>query len=253
MSSEDTKQAPDDIVDVATALRNTYENRKRIALKPSINKPSRLCATNNTHENSFGQSEVESLLTTIEVYLPLCREGWNKVLKVQDRLFTSSSRTVEGIRRKFASINRKRVPKGDVLIPADMKRAKYIRFMLTKRADMSIMDEKDEEFMEDETQKSDPATVDHDEDIVDLVMESTLSFSNSTVISEEIKTPRPTPTPRPLGAHRQSEACKVKKDKELVSILKAQIVAGGIRRDEDRVLKQERFERDNKRHERFII
>ena len=53
------------------------------------------------------------------------------------------NRTVDGLRRKFSSRHRKKIPTGDPLMPSDVRRPKHIRYKMTERADMGIDDSAD--------------------------------------------------------------------------------------------------------------
>lgn len=53
--------------------------------------------------------------------------------------------TVDSLKRKFSSLNRKQMPTGDRLNTDDMRRAKQLRSIMTERADLGVDGDADEE------------------------------------------------------------------------------------------------------------
>lgn len=85
------------------------------------------------------------LLRLLENYLTLFIDEWEMVLSEHNKLFQAQLRSVAGLRRKFSTLHRKKIPTGDPLIPADVKGAKHVRYRMTERADMGIADEDPED------------------------------------------------------------------------------------------------------------
>ena len=83
------------------------------------------------------------MLGLIDRYLPLCKDEWEFILNEHNKLFSLQNRTVDALRRKFASLHRKKMPTGDPLMPANVRRAKHIRYKMTERADMGVNDDGD--------------------------------------------------------------------------------------------------------------
>lgn len=80
--------------------------------------------------------KLEALLSEIEVIQPLCRDEREAVRVEHKRRFAANDRTVESLKRKLASWNRKKMPTGDPLMPEDVRRAKQICQKMTERAEM---------------------------------------------------------------------------------------------------------------------
>lgn len=71
-------------------------------------------------------TEKETLVNFLEQIQMFCRDKWNLVKAKQNREFTINGRTVDILRRKFASINRKRMPTGDQMMPDDVRRVEKL-------------------------------------------------------------------------------------------------------------------------------
>lgn len=220
--------------------------------------------------SGFGQAEVDHFLSLLDHYLPLCKDEWDIVIVEHSKIFPQNNRSVESLRRKFASLHRRKMPTGDPLMPADVRRAKHIRYKMTERADMGTMEGDDP----DETMPCDDglpsistsAAQSGEEDVDDLIHDDESSPTSSTPsASNECDTNIPPtvlpthPPPRPLVRKRHELRKKSEDEDDLMSLLKAQIVQDGIRREEerkqrevDRQMNREREAMESKRHERMM-
>lgn len=119
------------------------ENQRLIIPTPTFRKlmiGARKRGTTGSRGSGFGQVEIDRI-GLIDRFIPLCKEEWDAVMVDHEKSFPQTSRTVDSLRRKFASIHRRKIPTGDPLIPADVKRAKKIRYRSTEKADLVLMDD----------------------------------------------------------------------------------------------------------------
>lgn len=180
--------------------------------------------------------------------------------------FAHRDRNVDGIKRKFAALHRKKIPTGDPLMPPEVKRAKHIRFKITERADLGEgNDANADDFFGDEDEEdigpspSSNPSQSHDDTVEIDVIESSLqdpTVVHAPATSTDAAPRQSTPTrsamdlrePRPL-VHRRVNVprCKPESD-DLLSILKAQIIQDGLRREEEHERReQERKDREDER------
>lgn len=61
------------------------------------------------------------MLSVIEVIQPLCRDDWEAVRVEHEKKFAANARTVERMKRKFASLHRRKMPTGDPLMLKDFE------------------------------------------------------------------------------------------------------------------------------------
>lgn len=215
--------------------------------------------------NGFGQAEIDHLLGVLDHYLPLCKDEWDTVLTEHEKLFRNQQRTTDSLRRKFATMHRKKMPTGDPMIPADVKRAKYIKNKMTERADMGVMDS-------DDGENHFPSEGDVETAITNTQLDDTPNGSDEFPEAEEtLESPifvpsvpnrgtsvTTTPAARSIVGKRRMSSNK-NDDGDLISILQAQILQDGIRREEerrqreeDRQMRRESEVADQKRHERMM-
>ena len=83
----------------------------------------------------FSVPEMESMLTSIEQYLPMGPEEWEAV--ADSHSFEFPNREAQSLRRKFQALYNVRIPTGDPTMPAHVRRAKRIRYLIEERADAS--------------------------------------------------------------------------------------------------------------------
>jgi hypothetical protein len=83
----------------------------------------------------FSVPEMESMLTSIEQYLPMGPEEWEAVADSHSLEFPN--REAQSLRRKFQALYNVRLPTGDPLCPPHVRRAKRIRYLIEERADAS--------------------------------------------------------------------------------------------------------------------
>lgn len=63
--------------------------------------------TPNRRGRGFGEAETKYLLQFLDLFLPLCIEECGAVLREHILHFAQSARTVEGLRKRFATLHRK--------------------------------------------------------------------------------------------------------------------------------------------------
>ena len=86
--------------------------------------------------SGFKRQEVDGLLELLDEHLPLAKEEWDHVLCLHAERYPDYNRTVDSLKRKFASLHRRKVPTGDPTISPDVEKAKRIRYSITERADI---------------------------------------------------------------------------------------------------------------------
>ena len=86
--------------------------------------------------SGFGQAELDSLLDLLDEALPLCAAEWDAVVRDHQLRYPGAGRTVDSLKRKFSNLHRKKMPTGDPLMPADVRKAKHIRYKMTERSDL---------------------------------------------------------------------------------------------------------------------
>ncbi|PXF49576.1 hypothetical protein BWQ96_00646 [Gracilariopsis chorda] len=151
----------------------------------------------------FTQKEVESVLNVIEKYLPLCKEEWDMVAEEHGETLFVENSTVDSIKRKFATLHRRKIPTGDPRMPDDVRRAKRLRFRMGERADIgegagaeetiggilpSSDDEADDTMEADENELAAPNSpnVEH------------VPATPSNILTDSVDSPRPTMGVRPI-------------------------------------------------------
>ena len=73
--------------------------------------------------SGFSEAEVMSLLASIHAHLPISGDEWRAVQQEHHTAYPDADRTVESLRRKFASLHRSRIPTGDPTCPAEVREA----------------------------------------------------------------------------------------------------------------------------------
>ena len=81
---------------------------------------------------NFLQDELINFFSIMEVILPIGPEEWLKVLTEHSVLFPG--RDVDGLRRKYTSVYRKKVPTGDPNIPLEVEMAKKVKYLIGDKA-----------------------------------------------------------------------------------------------------------------------
>lgn len=102
------------------------------------------------------------------------------MLKHSER-YPGLSRTFDRLRRKFASLHRRKIPDGDPAIPPDVERGKKIRYKMTERADIGDGEDSEEILCAFESEAEKEATIPTDE--------------NTDLIGKETEVPRRDNTP----------------------------------------------------------
>ncbi len=73
---------------------------------------------------AYTESEIDSLLETIESVLPRCANEWETVRTTHASYYPDLGRTTESLKRKFASLYNAKKPTGDPTCPPQVRRAK---------------------------------------------------------------------------------------------------------------------------------
>lgn len=79
----------------------------------------------NGDVNSKG--ETDSLLELLLEHLPLCKDEWEKIVRLHERRYPQQERNPDSLRRKFSAFCRTVPPTRDPSISRDGLKAKKIR------------------------------------------------------------------------------------------------------------------------------
>lgn len=151
----------------------------------------------------FGQSDTDHLLYILDTTLPLCKDEWSKVLEEHDKTFHLYNCTIRSQKssRKFATLHKKKIPTGDLIIPSDVKKAKHIRYKMTECANMSFMDEADDKaFAQSAKILSNETPSANDGSDAELMGKDRTPSSASLLADEEVEA-----SPPPLTANRSQQ------------------------------------------------
>ena len=85
----------------------------------------------------FCEDELDCLLDTLDKHLPIGKEEWDRTTAEHLTMYPEQARTVESIRRKFATLYRKKMPTGDPNCPEPVRRAKRIHVAINQKAELS--------------------------------------------------------------------------------------------------------------------
>lgn len=92
--------------------------------------------------NGFEEFELNVFLEVLEHHLPIGGDEWDLVCKEHcEEMEEPGCRTTDSLRRKFASLYRKKTPTGDPTCPSSVRRAKRIRQKIVDRSEMSDCDD----------------------------------------------------------------------------------------------------------------
>lgn len=118
--------------------------RRRLSVRPALLKkhhktvskgPMRAGRVRNSRGSGFTHRELDSLLDLCEETLPLYNDEWDDVARRHELRYPGTSRGANSLKRKFASLYRKKVPADDPRMPTEVRRAKDIRLKMTARSD----------------------------------------------------------------------------------------------------------------------
>lgn len=87
----------------------------------------------------FNQAKIDHFFANRDRFLPLCKDKLGTVVQGHAKRFPSKIRTMESLRWKFVAFHRRWMSTGDLLMPANVLRAKYIRYKMTERADTEVI------------------------------------------------------------------------------------------------------------------
>jgi hypothetical protein len=200
--------------------------------------------------SGFTQQEVDSLLELLDEKLPLAKDEWDYVASRHMDRYPNTERTVDSLKRKFASLHRKKIPTGDPLIPNDVKFAKRIRIKMTERADLGdgIDDDSVNTFEDDDLEDESSTSVTATTSTIGSVTPSTSGESGATSDACVVTAP-----PRPLVLKRQKVETKSDSDTEFMNLFRMSILHEKERRDDelrqrelDRQIERERREEDRR-------
>ncbi|PXF49322.1 hypothetical protein BWQ96_00896 [Gracilariopsis chorda] len=123
-------------------LRNSQRNHCAKNIKKQ--KTNRAPQTGG-HGSEFLRQKVDSLIELLDEKLPLGRDEWDVVLRIHHQKYSDKKRNVDNLRRKFASLHRRKIPTGDPTMPPEVDRSKRIRDLMTERTDMGGGEESNED------------------------------------------------------------------------------------------------------------
>lgn len=135
------------------------------------------------------------------------------------------------------------------MIPADLKRAKHIRYRTLDSADMVVMDEGQgnafmppddclpSESSTEEVEESEEDTLNKAES--DTPLGNPNTHSAAEVLIDDDPSRSPAPVPRALVHRRVSSKDRNNDGEELMGTLKSHIVQDGLRREEGRKVREE--------------
>lgn len=225
--------------------------------------------------SGFSNVETLSFLRLLEEHLPIGNSEWEHVVTLHDKNFSAKMRTVDSLKRKFATLHRRKIPTGNPIIPEDVSLAKEVRSKITQRSEIGTADNVSDQFDDDSEDSSDdedsdennssviniedgdvPGEPDNEVNVEDSFFgtqfEPIENVGASTALLDAPSTPCANNTmrasPKPL-VHRRSQArSKKEDDDDILSLLKAQIMIDGIRKEEEHKRhQQERQEREEER------
>ena len=85
----------------------------------------------------FTQQELETLLDAIEKYIPVGMNEWERVESYHASRYPMEERTKESLKRKFASLYRKKIKTGDPNCPPEVRRAKNLLEAIKNKTDLT--------------------------------------------------------------------------------------------------------------------
>lgn len=223
--------------------------------------------------SGFSAVETSSLLELLHEHLPIGNSEWEHILTLHDRNFSDKMRTVDSLKRKFATLHRKKIPTGNPIMPDDVLIAKNIRSKITERSEIGNANDFSDEFSDDSKDSSEDDEVqfnnsgrhnsNDENDEVELGGNEDDIFSSQPGPNSNDESgtraggaPRKSSPsfnavrsyPRPLVHRRTPTRSKKDDEDDILSLLKAQIVMDGMRKEEEHKRReQERLEREEER------
>lgn len=91
--------------------------------------------SHRAEKKNYSTNEVNLFLDLMEEVLPIGGDEWQNVCK-QFNSFFHGDWNVESLRRKFASLHRKRIPTGDPSMPYTVRKAKLIHHLIGHKTDL---------------------------------------------------------------------------------------------------------------------
>ena len=102
---------------------------------------STMASRRSTSGQRLSKTETETLLDLVEEQLPLSGEDWDVLCNAYNERHPNPGQLGEGLRKKFATLWKKKVKTGDPSCPEEVRRAKRIKRNLYEQADMSDLEE----------------------------------------------------------------------------------------------------------------
>jgi len=99
-------------------------------------------ATQTPRGRAYTDSEVDSLLDTIESILPRCANHWENVRITHASYYPDLGRTTESLKRKFAMLYNSKKPTGDPTCPLQVRRAKRAWEDIKASMDIGVDDDR---------------------------------------------------------------------------------------------------------------
>ena len=91
--------------------------------------------------SDYSVEEVLHFLNLMEEILPIGSQEWDQLLQLHLVDFPTTGRTVDSLRRKYASLHRKKIPTGDPECPVEVKKAKRVKRLIGIKADLGCGEE----------------------------------------------------------------------------------------------------------------
>ena len=229
-------------------------------------KPKKLIAVRGS---GFTSAETEAMLGTVEKLLPLCRDEWEAVLAEHNKLFRDQMRTVDSLKRKFATLHRKKMPTGDPLMPEEVRKAKHIRYKMTERADLGCGDEESDLMTGIGNSSGDEigeTCSSREPSPLAVSTESSYEVAPSVVAPALSATPTSLLSPRPMIAKRKDVSSQSFRVDDILNMMKMAMMQEQQRREDDlrrreeeKIIREEerreerqRREHESKRQERYF-
>ncbi|PXF44298.1 hypothetical protein BWQ96_05925 [Gracilariopsis chorda] len=192
--------------------------------------------------SGFSRQEVDNLLELLEEHLPLSKEEWDHIVRLPSERYPEYKRTVDSLKRKFASLHRRRIPTGDPTIPLDVDKAKRIRYSMTERADIGEGEDSDDILCAFDSGDEEPETNPFDDG------PSGAEVLHSADGARE-KTPLKSPSPssaRPIVRKRGAKETPKSSSADLIELYKLQMMQDQARRDDDKAMRSIEREEEKK-------
>ncbi|PXF47026.1 hypothetical protein BWQ96_03216 [Gracilariopsis chorda] len=192
--------------------------------------------------SGFSRQEVDNLLELLEEHLPLAKEEWDHIVRLHSERYPEHKRTVASLKRKFASLHRRRIPTGAPTIPPDVEKAKRIRYSMTERADIGEGEDSDDILCAFYSGDEEPETNPFDDGPSGAEV---LHSADGARENTPLKSPSPS-SARPIVRKRGAKETPGSSSADLIELHKLQMMQDQARRDEDKAMRSIEREEEKK-------